>query len=183
VLGFLDFIWIANLGWAEKMKKLGLDGLNKIFLLWHVLFIYFKNNKMYPCIGFFHKMSYRRIRIRRIPIHVPVSVPARCWQLLRGTVDLEDLRLSLVCTARRPLIIQKIVLKNFQQNWLNFAHVVLLMVVVLDLLSEKNFQQNWLNFAHIVLLVVVVLDLLSEAQWLLGCCYFICSCFIVILGS
>jgi hypothetical protein len=78
VLGFLDFIWIANLGWAEKMKKLGLDGLNKIFLLWHVLFIYFKNNKTYPCIGFFRKMLYRRIHIHRIPIHIPVSMPASC---------------------------------------------------------------------------------------------------------
>jgi hypothetical protein len=65
VLGFLDFIWIANLGWAENMKKLGLDGLNKIFLLWHILFIYFKNNKTYLYIGFFHKMPYLRIHIRR----------------------------------------------------------------------------------------------------------------------
>jgi hypothetical protein len=69
-----------------------------------------------------------------------IQYPTVCWQLLRGIVDLEDQCLSLVSTARRPLIVQKIVLKNFQKNWLNFMHVVLLVVVVLDLHPEAQWQ-------------------------------------------
>jgi hypothetical protein len=56
------------------------------FLLWHSInFIYFlKNIKMYPHIGFFYKMAYRRIH--RIPIHVPVSVLERhaVWEMLES---------------------------------------------------------------------------------------------------
>jgi len=38
------------------------------------LFIYLKNNKTYPRIGFFRKLPYPRIRILPIPIRVSVSV-------------------------------------------------------------------------------------------------------------
>ena len=47
-------------------------------LICAIIYFYLKNSKTYPCIGFFRKLPYPRIRILPIPMRVSVSVLHRC---------------------------------------------------------------------------------------------------------
>jgi hypothetical protein len=55
-----------------RMQALAATAFRIFNMLYSYLFI--KNTKMYPRIGFFLKMPYPRIRIRPILIHVSISV-------------------------------------------------------------------------------------------------------------
>ena len=60
-------------------------------LICAIIYFYLKNSKTYPCIGFFRKLPYPRIRILPMPIRVSGSVLHRLrYNAEKGWLNLID---------------------------------------------------------------------------------------------